>query len=68
MGGKEQYDLFNTAETAALYSKHQPPLHHQAIDVVLAATQGREQLLDIGEQIYITSCVAWNFLYSKEVL
>jgi len=59
MGGKEQYDLFNTAETAALYSKHQPPLHHQAIDVVLAATQGRELLIDIGEEIYIKFCVAF---------
>jgi len=45
---REKYDLFNTAELAELYSKHQPPLHERVVEIVLSATEGRDLLLDIG--------------------
>ena len=51
---REKYDLFNTAELAELYSKHQPPLDDTVVDMVLSSTHGRDLLVDIGQ---------WGFLY-----
>lgn len=44
----EKYDLFNTEETATLYSKHQPHLDQTVVDTVLAVVPNRDLLVDVG--------------------
>ena len=49
---KKKYDLFNTAESAALYSQHQPPLATKVVDLVVKSAPARDLFLDIGRSFF----------------